>query len=262
MTAVDTPTTRPAGPGAAGRGRIVPVARLHVVNRLQVFIIPAAILLFILFVNLVIWWLILRAVTDPADRADTLEGLQYSGASFYVFVYAIVLGAQAVAFAFPYALGMSVTRRDFWLGSALAFVGLSALYSAFITVLAMIEQATDGWGLGGRMFTVLYFGGEDAPWFQRFLVFFAVFLFCFFVGAAVATIYQRWRVNGMLVFFAGLTLVLLGAVALVTLTDSWPLVGTWLADTGAVGIAAWSLVPTLVAAVVGFLVLRRSTPKG
>jgi hypothetical protein len=262
MTAVD-PTTRPApAERSTGHSRILPIARLHAVNRLQVFIVPALILLFILLVNMVIWWLILRSVTDPADRADAQEGLQYSGASFYVFVYAIVLGAQAVAFVFPYALGMSVTRRDFWLGSVLAFVGLSAVYSAFITVLAVIEQVTDGWGLGGRMFTVLYFGGEDAPWYERFLLFFAAFLFCFFIGAVVATIYQRWRVNGMLLFFAALTLVVLGGIVLITLTDSWPAVGAWFVATGAGGLVAWSLVITAASAVVGYLVLRRSTPRG
>ncbi len=260
MTALDT-STRPASAAAHGAGRILPVARLHVVNRLQVLVVPALILLFILAVNMVIWWLILRSITDPADRADAQEGLQYSGASFYVFVYAVVIGVQAVAYAFPYALGMSVTRRDFWLGSALAFVGLSAVYSAFITLLAVIEQLTNGWGLGGRMFTVLYFGGADAPWYERFLLFFAAFLFCFFVGAMVSTLYQRWRVNGMLVFFAGLTVLVLGGIVLTTLTDSWPAVGAFFVAAGPGGLVAWSLVITALAAVVGFVVLRRSTPK-
>jgi hypothetical protein len=263
MSTVDTPTrpaptAEPAGSGS----RIVPIARLHVVNRVQIFLVPAMILLFILLVNIVIWWLIARSVTDPVDRADALDGLQWSGASFYVFVYAVVIGAQAVGFVFPYALGMSVTRRDFWLGSALAFVGLAALYGAFMTVFAVIEQATGGWGLGGRMFTVLYFGGEDASWYERFGLFFAAFLFCFFVGAVVATIYQRWRVNGMLVFFAALTLLLLGGAALITLTESWPAVGAWFAATGAGGVVAWSLLVTAVSAVVGFLLIRRSTPRG
>ncbi|MCS5716480.1 hypothetical protein NVV95_18185 [Herbiconiux sp. CPCC 205716] len=262
MSTVETPTRPAPAAKAAGGGRIVAIARLHLVNRWQVFAIPAMILLFILLVNIVIWWLIVRAVTDPADLADTREGLQYSGASFYIFVYAIVLGAQGVAYVFPYALGMSVTRRDFWLGSLLAFVALSAVYSAFITVLATVETATDGWGLGGRMFTVLYFGGEDAPWYQRFLLFFAAFLFCFLVGSVVATIYQRWRVNGMIVFFAALTLVVLGAVATITLSESWGLVGAWFVETGPGGLVAWSLVVTVLSAVVGYLLIRRSTPRG
>ena len=50
-------------------------------------------------------------------------------------------------------------------------------------------------------------------------------------------------------------------VAEATFTDSWPSVGAWLVQNGAVGVAAWSIVPTLLAAVTGFFILRRATPK-
>ena len=144
------------------RGRVLAVTRLHLVNRLSAFGVPWMILGFIFIVNLAIWWIIFASVTDEADRADARDGLAYSGALFYIFVYMLVLGIQAVAFTFPFALGFSVTRRDFWLGSALTFIALSAAYSAGLTILATIEVATDGWGLGGTMFASYYFGGADA----------------------------------------------------------------------------------------------------
>lgn len=268
MTAVSP--TRATGPGSgsgsaeAGRpasGRVLAVTRLHLVNRMSVFGIPWIILAFIFLVNLVIWWIVFSATTDPADRADAQDGLQFSGATFYIFVYMMVLGIQAVALTFPFALGYSVTRREFWFGTALNFVIVSALYSAGMTVLAVIEQATGGWGFGAHFFTAVYFGGDDAPWYLRFGLFFAIFLFFFFVGAVIATIYQRWRVNGMLVFFAVLVLVVLGLVAWATLTQSWPAVGSWFVATGASGVVAWSLVPTAISAVAGYLIIRRATPK-
>ncbi|WP_066043457.1 hypothetical protein [Herbiconiux solani] len=242
--------------------RILAVSRLQLSNRMSVFGVPWMILGFIFLVNLVIWWIIYQSVADPADRTDALEGLQYSGASFYFFVYMLVLGVLSMAQYFPLALGLSATRREFWFGTSLVFVLLSVLYGVGFTVLATIERATEGWGFGGRMFTVVYFGGWDAPWYTRLLLFTSAFLFFFFVGAAIATIYQRWRVNGMLAFFATLGVVLVGAAVLITLGSGWPAVGAWFASTGAAGVVAWGLIPTAVAAVVGYLVLRRATPRG
>jgi hypothetical protein len=261
MTTHTTPFDAPAAPAALGRSRIVSVMRLHLVNRFAVLGLPWMILGFIFLVNIAIWWIIFSSVSDAADRADVSEGLQYSGASFYIFVYMMVLGVQAIAMTFPFALGYSVTRRDFWVGTSLNFVLLSAIYSAGMTILAAIEVATNGWGFGGRMFTALYFGGPDVAWYERFFLYFATFLFFFFVGAAVATIYQRWRVYGMVVFFAALSLLVVGAIALVTFTQNWPAVGEWFATNGASGVVAWSLVPTAVSALVGYLLLRRTTPK-
>ncbi|MCS5721936.1 hypothetical protein N1028_06385 [Herbiconiux sp. CPCC 203407] len=259
MTAVQTPT---AARTAAGSGsRVIPVVRLHLVNRFSMLVLPWIILGFIFLVNLAIWWIVMSAVGPDADRADVQEGLQWSGASFYIFVYMMVLGVQAIALTFPFALGFSATRRDFWLGTSLTFVLLSALYAAGMTVLALIEVTTDGWWLGGRMFSALYFGGDAMPWYARFFLFFATFLFFFFVGALAAAIYQRWRVNGMLIFFGALTVALVGAAALITFSESWPAVGTWFVETGAPGVVAWSLVPTALAALVGYVILRRTTPK-
>ncbi|WP_291040373.1 hypothetical protein [Herbiconiux sp.] len=260
MTAVQT-STAAARPAAGSGSRVIPVVRLHFVNRFSMLVLPWIILGFIFLVNLAIWWIVMSAVSPDADRADVQEGLQWSGASFYIFVYMMVLGVQAIALTFPFALGFSATRRDFWLGTSLTFVLLSAIYAAGMTVLALIEVATGGWGLGGRMFTALYFGGDATPWFARFFLFFATFLFFFFVGALAAVIYQRWRVNGMLIFFGALTVALVGGVALITFSESWPAVGAWFVETGASGVVAWSLVPTGLAALVGYAILRRTTPK-
>jgi hypothetical protein len=262
MSTITRPTldeTRGDRPKAGSN--ILAVVRLHLVNRYSVFVVPWMIMGGIFVVNVVIWWIIFASVSNEADRADAREGIAYSGALFYIFVYMLVLGIQAVAFTFPFALGFSVTRRDFWLGSALTFVALSAAYSAGLTVLAAIEVATGGWGLGGTMFASFYFGGEDASWIERFGLYFATYLFFYFAGAAIATIYQRWRNNGMLVLFGTLGLLLIAGIALVSFTNSWPSVGAWFASSGPSGVIAWSIVPTAVAAVTGYFILRKATPK-
>jgi hypothetical protein len=237
---------------------IMSVVRLHFVNRRTTIVVPWMIMAFIFLINLAIW-AIIAAATTGQDRTDATSGTQYSGASFFIFIYMLVVAIQAVNITFPFALGYGVTRRDFYLGTSVSFVILSVFYGAALTVLSFIEQATHGWGLGGHMFTAIYFG--EGPWFQRFFVFTLGMLFLLFVGAAAATVFVRWRANGLLVLGAIIVVILVGVVGLITLTGSWPAVGSWLAAAGPVGIVAWSLVPTVVAAGVGFLVLCRATPR-
>jgi hypothetical protein len=259
-TIAETSASAPAARSDGAWTRISAVARLHFVNRWSAFVVPWLIMAFIFAINLTIWIIVLVS-SGPAGRADAEQGLQYSGASFYIFVYMAVFAVQTITFTFPFALGYGVTRRHYYLGTALAILALGVLYSAGMTILAQIEQATDGWGLGGRMFTAFYFGGYDAPWWQRFVCFLAIFLFFMFVGAALSTIYMRWRMNGMLLFGLIIAVVVVGAVALITLTQNWVAVGDWFVANGPTGVIAWSLIPTALAALAGFFVLRRATPK-
>jgi len=253
----DTGTVRPVTATAA-LTRVANVVRLHLTQRSQLLVLPWMILGFIFLVNLVIWWLVL-ASSAPAELASVSQGMQFSGASTFIFVYMLVVAVQAINVTFPFALGYGVTRRDFYLGSAATFVLLSVYYALGMTLLATIERATAGWGLGGSMFDVVYFGSGTAA--QQFALFLLGFLFFFFIGAATAAVYVRWRSRGMLVFFAALTLILVGLSVLATSTASWPLVGEWFARSGALGVAVWSLVPTTLAAVAGFVLLRRATPR-
>ncbi|PPF81164.1 ABC transporter permease [Subtercola sp. Z020] len=249
-TTVDTPSgTRPS--------RVVPVLRLHLTNRWTTIGTPLVVLALIWAANWIVWLLIVRSV-GADDRADAMEGTQFSGAIFYIFVYMMVVAVQAITRTFPFALGFSVTRRDFFLGTALLFAVLSAFYAVVITALSLIEEATGGWGLGGHLFTAVWYG-TGSP-IERFVQILLLFLFFFFVGAAVAIVYLRWRANGMIVFWVAVGVLGLGLAALATFTNSWPAVYEWFIATGAFGVTAWSLVVTALAALVGYVVLRRATP--
>lgn len=252
-----TTITSTVRPPASALGRIGNVVRLHLTNPWTTIILPWLIMGVILLGNLAIWWLIMSN-TPTAELADVREGLGYSGASTYIFVYIMVVAVQAISVTFPFALGYGVTRRDYYLGTALTFVGLSAMFSAGLTILAAIEEATGGWGLGGRMFTTFYYGDG---WPQRLFIYFAAFLFFFSVGMAAASIWVRWKANGLIAFFVGLGVVVIGGAALLTLTSNWPAFGSFFAHAGFVGSFAWSLVVSAIAAVGGFFVLRRATPK-
>jgi hypothetical protein len=245
--------------GATAFRRILNVVRLHLGNPYTTIVLPWIILGVILLINLTIWALIAIAVgTTGKDASDAQKGFSYSGSSFYIAVYMMIVAVQAISITFQYALSYGATRRDYWLGTSLTFVLLSAMYAIGFTILGFIERATNGWGLGGRMFTPIYFGDT---WWERLLIFFFGLLFFFFIGSSLAAVWVRWKATGMVVFFATLAALLLAGIAWLTLSNSW--IGFWtaLVAAGPLGIASWLLVPAAIGAVVGYFILRRATPR-
>lgn len=233
--------------------RILRVVRLHLVNRYSVIGLPAMIL-GIAFTITLLFWILARSVGSD-DTTTTV----YSGAGFSVVIYLLVYAVLAISAMFPFALGFSVTRRDFYLGTALTLVLLSASYSFVLVVLSYLEEATNGWWLDGHIFGTLLFGASNPV--ERWLFYTLAMMFFSAIGMSIATIYMRWRVSGMLVFWAVAAVLVVGGLALIGYTSSWAHLGRWFASNGSVGVAAWTLVPTVLAAGLGYLVLRRATPQ-
>ena len=257
MTIIDTPVRRYGG---TPFGRIANVVRLQLGNPWTAVVLPWMILGFIFLGNIAVWILIGFAAHGQ-DARDAREGFSYSGASFYIFIYMMVVAIQSLNITFRFALGFGVTRRDYWLGSAVTWVIVAAMFSIGITILGLIERATDGWGLGGRMFAPVYYGEE---WWQRLLVVFIALLFFLFFGALLGAIYVRWKALGIIVFFAALAVLGIAAIAVFL----QPATAVWYGQMSlvfgpptALGIAVWLLVPAALSAVLGFVVLRRATAR-
>jgi hypothetical protein len=258
MTTITHTAALPVERAEAPR-RIIAVTRLHFVNKFQILIMPILLVIVVLLLNIAIWGIILLSV--PADVRDkTSQGFSYSGAVASIFIYCMIIAVQAVNRTFPLALGFGVTRRDFYLGSVLAFTTLAMLFSIVLTILSELEDATHGWGLGGHMFNPDYFAAQS--WGARFALYLLIFLFFLFIGSAVASVYVRWKTTGLVTFFVIVAAVIVGAIAIITLGQHWGSVTRWFGDTGALGIATWSLVPTAIAGFAGYFLLRRATPKG
>jgi hypothetical protein len=254
MSTATLDTARPAG----ALGRIWAVVKLNLANPWTAVITPLVILGVIFAANWAIWAILARSLPQD-DLADATDGISYSGASTFIFVYMMIVAVQVMNLTFAYALGFGVTRRDFYLGSALTFVILSAGLAALMGVLSLVEEATDGWGLQGSMFTTVWFGDGGAL--ERTWIFFVLFLFFFFTGAVFAAIYVRYKANGLLAAMIGLGALLIAAAALLTFTGSWPRFAEFFVTWGWVGSYTWSLVLTAIAGVAGFFVLQRATPR-
>jgi hypothetical protein len=132
-------------------------------------------------------------------------------------------------------------------------------FAVVLTIMSVIEIATNGWGVGGRMFAPLFF--TNSFWLLRFVMYFCAFLFLLFIGTAGAAFYVRWKATGLTAFFAIIAVIILGAIAYFTLGHHWDAVGQWIDRSGPVGITVWLLLPAVISAIAGFFVLRRATPK-
>ncbi|WP_084106154.1 hypothetical protein [Demequina sp. NBRC 110056] len=256
MTATDTVTTRPATASAARR--MLNVARLHVANPVPTLVLPVFITLVIFGLNAAIWALVVN-IAGGADNLDS-NAFSYNGGITWIIVFMMVVAVQAMNLTFSYAIGLSVTRRDYYLGTCLYFLALAVGHSAWLTGMAAIERSTDGWGVGG------YFFAPFGMWQESLAIialgYVTTMLLSFSIGAAVATMWVRWRAYGLYAFFLGLAVVLVGAGWAITAADAWPSVGDFLVSTPLEQLFLWTLPLTALCGVVGFLLLRRATPRG
>ncbi|TXK17232.1 ABC transporter permease [Homoserinibacter sp. GY 40078] len=248
---------RPApipGPGA----RVWRIVRLLTANPWTTVWWPVLILTAIFLMTLSIWGLIRLNVPDVG--AEGLPGTQYNGGISWIFVYMLVVAVQAINLSFPLALGYGSTRRAFLLGTGLTFTILAAAYALLLTVGSTLEEATRGWGSGGAFFRPFYFATDAGP-LAQWWIYFCWLAFFLFTGVYFAAVFVRWRAVGLTLALLLFAAVVIGAVALLTFTGGWGLVGDAIGTLGTVGSASVMLVPGLVAAAIGYGVLRRATPR-
>jgi hypothetical protein len=230
------------------------IVHLHTVNPSIFFGVPWLILGGAWAVTMVVA-LILRGAGIPPE----LDGFRYSWAVLSPQWYLIVVGVQAIAYTFSFALGFGATRRDFWLGTSAMFVFVSLEMAAAIATLVQIEKATDGWWIGAGMFDALWYG--QSGWLTDFYITFVLQLLVLFIGASITTIYMRWRIRGMMILLFSAVALVLALVATLTFTERWVAVFDWFTAIGIVGVFTVLLVKALAWAVAGYFVIRRATPR-
>ncbi len=247
-------------PAAArpGSNRVLAVFRLYFVNPTQMVWQPLAILGFIFVINWLIWLIVVLSSHGGATQGMT-TGTSWSGASTFAFVWPLVVATQAMNRTFPFALGFTTTRRDFSLGTALALTTLCAGLAIVVGILGVIEDATHGWGLGGHMFAVVYFG-HDGPFARTWYVFLLMLAFAF-LGSVAGALYVRWRTWGILGFGAAMALLILGSLATLALTNGWSAMYHFFAGLGFAGTFPLLLIPIVISGLVSWAALRGATAR-
>ncbi|MHA7284184.1 hypothetical protein [Arthrobacter sp. TMS2-4] len=243
MTTLDSGSvTRPP----ALRNRTRNVVRLQFVNTQTFLWVPALVLGGAWILTLLIYWIL---------EASGVDGVKTGGGSQAPLWYFLVVGVQAMTLTFPFSQAMSLTRREFYLGS-LAAAAVSGLgMSTVFVLLGLVEQATDGYGMNGY-FAYLAWVWEAGPLAAGLTYFVATMLF-FIVGFWSATVYKRYGTAVLTVVMIGIGLVLVGVVALVTWQQAWPEVGQWLRDAGSLGLTLGAMAMCALLAGGSYLTLRR-----
>src|SRR6201999_4296021 len=133
-----------------------------------------------------------------------------------------------------FALALGLSRRSYYLGTALFAMGYAAFTATLLTVLRAIEGATGGWGLSMHMFRLPYI--LDGSWYAAWLTSFVVLTLLYVYGCWWGLVFRRWALLGLIAFSAGqVTVVLAGAVA-ATWTHSSSDVGHFFTTLSAVGL--------------------------
>jgi hypothetical protein len=223
------------------------VVRYHLVQRLNYFILPWTILAFVFAVDVVI-----LALT-PAGHSSH----RYVGGLASIFVLAFVLGLQTVARSLPFGLTLGISRRTYYLGTALLAVGFAAVVGVVATVGQAIERASGGWGLTMGFFRVPYI--LNGPWYLTWLTSFVGLALLFTYGMWYGIVYWRWGVYGVLAFIGAQAAVVLAVLLSVAWANVWSGAGHFFTGLTAAGLTGLLAGVVLLLLAGGRATIRRAT---
>jgi hypothetical protein len=230
--------------------RAFDVARIQAVNWFWIFAFPLVLLLVTLLLNLGIF----ASIGDAAPP----EG-RVTGALLSIYVVMLVTHLQTMTQVFPFALGLSVTRRAFYAGAGLLIGAQSVIFGLLLLLFGRIEAATGGWGINLRFFGLPFLLQDDllAQW----LVYTVPFLALSAIGVFTGVVFKRWGQPGVFALTIGSAVVLAGVAMIVTWQGWWPAVGSFFTGQSTLALlAGYPLVVAIVLGGAGWLALRRATP--
>jgi len=239
--------TRTSSPSRIGK-----VVRMQLLNKQTFVYLPLTILGSSFAISLMIYGIITLAVDDGSTEP------MYGGGSQAPLWYFLAVGIQALAFSFPFSQAMSVTRREFFLGTYATAAITSAVLSVTFLVGGLIERATDGWGFNGYFFYLPWIWDQTPV--VAFLLYFTIAMFAFSIGFWSATIYKRFGTARLIATGVALVSMIVLACFLVTVVDGWPALGRWIVDLRPISLVGIIFALDLIFAGTSYLTLRRATP--
>lgn len=201
------------------RHRVLQVARLHSTAYPVLIAWPVGIVAVSFAIAYTIFFLI----------GDTGNDVNFTGGLSALYGFAMVFYIQAMTLTFPFALGLNVTRREYFTATTLVALVQSAVFGSVIYLLALAERATDGWGVRMRMFDIPAYFTDDQM--LQWSLFVFMLLFVAGLGMFIGAVYQRWRTAGLMTLGLATLLVLGGAAILITWQQWWLAIGSWFVDT-------------------------------
>lgn len=229
--------------------RVWRVLRIQLVNAPMVLAFPLGILALTLAINIGIF----AAIGDSAAPDERTTGALVS-----IYIVLLVAHLQTITQVFPFALGLSVTRRAFFAATALLVTGQALGYGILLYLLKLAEGATNGWGVQMRFFRLSFLVEDNAL--LQILNYTVPFLFFSFIGVFVGVVFRRWSQPGVYVMMVSTGLVVAVAVVVATWQRWWPAIGRFFTDQSSLALlAGYPIVLAALFAGGGYLLLRRAT---
>ncbi|MFC4005319.1 hypothetical protein ACFS2C_26045 [Prauserella oleivorans] len=229
---------------------ILRVARMQLVNSWAIIGLPIGILLLAVAANVVIF---------VALSAPDADGELITGGILSIYITLLISHLQTMTQMFPFAVGLSVTRKAFLGAAALIVTAQSFGYAVLLWLLELIEKATGGWGLDLTFFALPFL--DMANPLAQILVYAAPFLVFSFFGLWVGIVYKRWGQFGAWALAVSLAGLGVAIVALVSWRGWWPNVGEFLTTQPTMALLV--AYPVLIAAVLAgatYLTTRKAVP--
>jgi len=180
-----------------------------------------------------------------------------SGGAGDIYIAYFVVGILSVNDAFPFALGFSVRRKDFVLGTLALATLLFVVTALALVTLGIIEsQVTNGWSVGMHFFAVPYFSAGSFP--QQWWVDFSILMTIFSLGFAPGCLNRRFGRMGLWALFAVLVPLLSMWILLYSYLNRWGALFAWFGQHSAFE-ATMALLPLLALSLLSaYLLLRQA----
>lgn len=222
------------------------VFKMHIRNVFLWFVLPWLILGASFLINLLISLLLGGSVSI------------YSGGVSSIYIWMLIIGIISLSDTFPFALGFSVRRTDYFLGTlSTAFVVCvgGALILQFLSV--MEQDVISGWGLGLHFFSLPYLSDGTLP--EQYLLTLVLLIHSYLLGFTISSIYRRFGKTGMWTFCILLTAALTALLFLFTYLLGWNTFALFFQHYTAFEVGVW-MIPMLFCYVLfSYLLLRKAT---
>lgn len=223
--------------------RISNVMSMHLRDKFSWTLLPWIIVFSSFFVNYALSFI----VEEPI----------YTGGISSIYIYLLVAGIVTPVQIFPFALGFSVRRTDFFFGTLATIFTISVGSAIVLMLLSVVEHATGGWGTELHFFHLPYL--NDGTAIEQLIISFSIFFHCYFIGFVISSVFRRFGRYGMFTLFIALGAILTVAAFLCTYYDLWGGIFDWFAHITAIKLALWLLLAAIVYALLSYLLLRRAT---
>ena len=180
----------------------------------------------------------------------------YPGGLIAICAIMFVVGIVTLNDTFPVALGWSCRRTDYFLGTTVMAVAVSAVAAVLLLLCSRLEIVTGGWGVELHYFHLPYL--NDGSLIEQLCIYFVVLVNPYFLGFVIGSIYRRFGRAGTLIFLL-IVFLLMSLFSFVwTYLRWWGALFHWFSQFTAFELALGLLPVTAFYLLVSYLLLRRA----